>query len=75
MVDLLQTVPETSPPKHILSVIIPVLNGEATIAELLRSLHASSRTPDEIIVVDDGSTDRSAAIAASLGATVLATPG
>lgn len=55
--------------------IIPVYNGAATLAEALRCLQASSRPPDEILVVDDGSTDGSARIAASFGATVLATPG
>jgi len=52
--------------------IAPVLNEERKIGEVCR------RTPrdvvDELIVVDDGSTDRSATVAASGGATVLALP-
>jgi dolichol-phosphate mannosyltransferase len=47
----------------------PVLNEEAKIGEVVR------RTPrplvDEMLVIDDGSTDRSAAVARDLGATVL----
>ena len=45
------------------SVIVPVFNGEAFIERALRNLRSQSRIPDEIIVVDDGSTDSSAEIA------------
>ena len=41
-----------------ISVIIPVYNGEKTIKECLISLAKQTRKPDEIIVVDDGSEDR-----------------
>lgn len=58
-----------------ISVIIPVYNGAATLRETLQSLRKSSRHPDQIIVVDDGSTDGSAQIAAGFGATVLSTQG
>jgi glycosyltransferase involved in cell wall biosynthesis len=40
-----------------LSVIIPVYNGEETIAACLNSLYASTYQDFETIVVDDGSTD------------------
>jgi GT2 family glycosyltransferase len=46
-----------------LSVIIPTHNGAVTLADCLSALVASSRLPDEIIVVDDASTDHSAEIA------------
>jgi glycosyltransferase involved in cell wall biosynthesis len=41
------------------SVIIPSYNREALIAETLNTIINQTRAPDEIIVVDDGSTDRS----------------
>ncbi len=46
-----------------LSVVIPVWNGGAHLEHCLRALATSTRKPAEIIVVDDGSTDDSAAIA------------
>lgn len=46
------------------SCVIPVYNGAAHLAEALDSVAAQTAPPDEIIVVDDGSTDGSAAIAA-----------
>lgn len=45
------------------SVIIPTHNGAKTLAACLGSLRASSFPPDEIIVVDDASSDGSADIA------------
>lgn len=52
------------------SVIIPCYNGEEFIGQALGSLLDQTRPADEIIVVDDGSTDRSAEIAQSFGASV-----
>ena len=52
-----------------ISVVIPCHNAEATIAETLQS--ALSQDVDrEIIVVDDGSTDGSAAVLAGFGASI-----
>jgi len=45
-----------------ITVVIPLYNKEAEIARTIRSVLAQSLPPHEIIVVDDGSTDRSAAI-------------
>ena len=45
-----------------ISVIVPLYNKEREIAGTLRSVLAQTLRPQEIIVVDDGSTDRSASI-------------
>jgi len=47
------------------SVIIPVYNGAATLARAIESVLGQSRPPSEVIVVDDGSTDETARIAAA----------
>ena len=57
-----------------LSVIIPAYNGGKLLGLCLQSLKASTCPPDEVIVVDDGSSDGSAALAARLGATVYSLP-
>ena len=56
-----------------ISVVVPVYNGERTLGDCLRSLEAQSmpRSSYEIIVIDDGSSDRSAAIAAASGARII----
>jgi GT2 family glycosyltransferase len=56
-----------------LSVIVPVHNGGDGLRRCLQGLAGSLRPPDEVIVVDDGSTDDSAADAAALGARVVIT--
>jgi glycosyltransferase involved in cell wall biosynthesis len=44
----------------LVSVVVPVYNGEACLAPALESVLAQSNPPVEIIVVDDGSTDTTA---------------
>ena len=39
------------------SSVVPVFNGERYIAESLRGILSQTRPPDEVLVVDDGSTD------------------
>jgi glycosyltransferase involved in cell wall biosynthesis len=51
----------------LLSVIIPVYNGAEFLPEAIASIRQQSYHPLEIIIVDDGSTDRTAAVAAKLG--------
>ena len=59
------------------SVVMPVRNGAPHLARCLRSIVASAGSSDavEVVVVDNGSTDQSAAVAARLGARVLSAPG
>jgi len=55
-----------------ISIVIPARNEEDNLPTLLRSIASQSVRPLEIIVVDDGSTDRTAAVACEYGATVVA---
>jgi glycosyltransferase involved in cell wall biosynthesis len=55
------------------SVIIPALNEEEPIAGVVREV-AATRIPDEIIVVDNGSTDKTAERARGAGARVVKAP-
>jgi glycosyltransferase involved in cell wall biosynthesis len=56
----------------LLSIVIPVYNGEKDLRSCLEHVLASGAGGFECIVVDDGSTDGSADIARELGATVVA---
>jgi glycosyltransferase involved in cell wall biosynthesis len=49
------------------SVIVPMHDGERHVAEALESIFAQTAPPHEVLVVDDGSTDRGTAIAAGFG--------
>lgn len=53
-----------------LSVIIPTFNAEKYLAETLTSVLQQNWTPLELLVVDDGSSDRSIAVAESFGSAV-----
>lgn len=54
-----------------ISVVMPAFNSAAHIKEALASAYRQSLRPYEIIVVDDGSSDDTAALASAAGARVL----
>jgi GT2 family glycosyltransferase len=54
-----------------LSVIIPVHNGGESLRRSLAALTASTRPPDEVLAVDDASTDGSGDVARQHGAQVI----
>jgi GT2 family glycosyltransferase len=58
-----------------ISVVIPVYNAEATLAECLTRVLQSSFESFEVVLVDDGSTDRSRAIAQSFPVRIVPSPG
>lgn len=53
------------------SVVIPCRNAANTVGDAVRSALAQTLPPVEVIVVDDGSDDASAAVAADAGARVI----
>ncbi len=54
------------------SVVIPTHNAAAFLAEAVASIRAQTRPVDEILVVDDGSTDGTAGVIAAMGGNVRA---
>jgi GT2 family glycosyltransferase len=65
----------TRAPERI-SLVTTVRNEQATIADLIASIGAQSRAPDEWVVVDGGSTDRTTeALARVPGCRLLVAPG
>jgi poly-beta-1,6-N-acetyl-D-glucosamine synthase len=57
-----------------LTVMIPAYNEADSIADSIRSLQQQTLVPDEIIAIDDCSTDATAEIASALGVRVLRPP-
>lgn len=56
------------------SVVIPALNEEEFIEDTLKSLKAQTMPPDEIIIMDNGSTDRTVEIAKRYADRVIIIP-
>jgi glycosyltransferase involved in cell wall biosynthesis len=57
---------------RVVSIVIPCLNEEEPIAEVVREV--LSQNVDELIIVDNGSTDKTAERAAAAGAVVVSEP-
>jgi glycosyltransferase involved in cell wall biosynthesis len=57
--------------RMLVSVVIPVFNGEKYLRQAIRSALEQTLPPHEVIVVDDGSTDSSREIASSFGSAVI----
>lgn len=57
-----------------ISVVIPAYNEEKLLPATLKSLSVLERKPDEVIVVDASSTDKTAVIARKYGAKVITVP-
>ena len=53
--------------RPLVSIVVPVLNGERYLAESLDSILAQTYSPIEVIVMDDASTDATPEIVASYG--------
>jgi glycosyltransferase involved in cell wall biosynthesis len=62
------------PHKMTIAVIIPVFNSSQLLSETLLAVRSSTRLPDELIVIDDGSDDGSALTAEKYGARVVRMP-
>src|SRR5690349_11342604 len=59
------------PARTTMSVIVCAYNEERTLAACLHSVLAQTRPPDEIIVVNNASTDRTRAVAAAIPGVVI----
>ncbi|MCK7676789.1 glycosyltransferase family 2 protein [Corynebacterium sp. CCM 9186] len=66
-------IPRTSPHRT-LGVVIPCLNDAELLTRCLRALHRQTVPATEILVVDNGNTDDSAAVARDHGARVIEEP-
>ncbi|CAD5991340.1 Glycosyl transferase family 2 [Agreia sp. COWG] len=65
------TIPAVTTPAATISVVIPVKDDAIQLDRCLAALAAQTRRADEIVVVDNGSTDDSAAVARDAGAVVV----
>ncbi|MET0648458.1 MAG: glycosyltransferase [Pyrinomonadaceae bacterium] len=59
--------PQGSPELQI-SLVVPVRNEEESLRRLVSSIRAQTRQPDEVVLVDGGSTDRTVELARELAA-------
>ncbi|HEX5852358.1 MAG TPA: glycosyltransferase family A protein [Solirubrobacteraceae bacterium] len=57
-------------PRQDIGLVVPAYNAERFLAQALESALAQSRPPTDIVVVDDGSSDRTTAVAKRFGSPV-----
>ena len=57
-----------------IAIVVPVRNGATMVAGCVAACLAQTLPPDELVVVDNGSTDDTAVMAARAGATVMSEP-
>lgn len=57
-----------------ISIVIPAYNEEKYLSRTLESIASQTRTPDEVIVVDNNSTDKTVTIAKKYGVKVVTEP-
>jgi GT2 family glycosyltransferase len=57
-----------------ISVIVPAYNSAKELSRCLESIQSQSFSPVEVLVIDDGSTDDTAAVAARMGVNLLRLP-
>src|SRR5205814_1150625 len=67
--------PAGAVPPPAVTVVIPAYNEERVIAKAIAAVARLDPAPAELIVVDDGSTDATAEVAASAARMTFATPG
>jgi glycosyltransferase involved in cell wall biosynthesis len=63
--------PELLEARPLVSIVVPVLNGERYLVESLDSILAQTYRPIEVLVMDDASTDATASIIASYGDRII----
>jgi glycosyltransferase involved in cell wall biosynthesis len=59
--------PDNASSSPLVSIVVPVFNGERYLRESLDSILAQTYSPIEVLVMDDASTDQTPSIAASYG--------
>lgn len=57
-------------PRQSVAVVIPAYNSEACLRQTIESILAQTRPPDEILIVNDGSTDSTEQVARSFGSAI-----
>jgi biofilm PGA synthesis N-glycosyltransferase PgaC len=65
---------EPRSPSSRLTILVPAYNEGRTVAETIRSLQRQTLMPQEIIVIDDFSSDNTSEVARALGVTVVRPP-